>query len=176
MRNGRGASYHEFELVLGSLDRWIVAGGYKPELFPTRHVHREELCLAGFGAKLDPPLSPVFSRYWLDLVLRFDDAPRRPLVTPWPFSTHAGDGIAITPWETLQFAAEDATLELPAAGAAELHVGVEGQRDGTTLEVEHGNGPIRELQVPPSERTQYLMSALAADEAPRACVPHVVPR
>ena len=124
-RRGRGASQHELELALGPLEGRIAAGGYEPELFPTRHVHREELYLARFGAKLDPPLSPVFSRYWLDLVLRFDDAPSAPLVQPWPFSTLGSHAVAVTPWETLRFAQDGATLEVPAAHAAELHLGIE---------------------------------------------------
>jgi SAM-dependent methyltransferase len=166
MRQGRGASQHELELALGPLDRRIVAGGYEPELFPTRHVHREELYLARFGAKLDPPLSPVFSRYWLDIVLRFDDAPPAPLVHPWPFSTHGSHGVTLTAWETLRFAQDDAWLTLPAAHAAELHLGVEHRPGGAELRVEHGSGPPRHVAVPASQRTQYRMVALDGADAP----------
>jgi SAM-dependent methyltransferase len=165
-RQGRGASQHELELALGPLDRRIVAGGYEPELFPTRHVHREELYLARFGAKLDPPLSPVFSRYWLDLVLRFDDAPAAPLVHPWPFSTHGSHGVTLTAWETLHFAHDGAWLELPAARAAELHLGIEHRPGGAELRVEHGSAPPRQVAVPASERTQYRMVELDGADGP----------
>jgi SAM-dependent methyltransferase len=165
-RHGRGASQHELELALGPLERRIVAGGYEPELFPTRHVHREELYLARFGAKLDPPLSPVFSRYWLDLVLRFDDAPPAPLVEPWPFSTHGAHAVTLTAWETLHFAQDGAWLEVPAARAAELHLGIEHHPRGAELRIEHGAGPPRHVAVPPSERTQYRMVALDGADAP----------
>jgi SAM-dependent methyltransferase len=171
-RRGRGASQHELELALGPLDDRIVAGGYEPELFATRHVHREELYLARFGARLDPPLSPVFSRYWLDLVLRFDDAPRAPLVQPWPFATLGAHAVATTPWETVRFAQDGAWLEVPAAGAAELHLGIEHRPGGAELRVEHGGGPARTVAVPAAQRTQYTLVTLdGADGAARITGP-----
>jgi len=165
-RRGRGASQHELELALGPLGGRIVAGGYEPELFPTRHVHREELYLARFGARLEPPLSPVFSRYWLDLVLRFDDAPPPPLVEPWPFSTLGSHAVTLTPWETLHFAQDGATLEVPAAGAAELHIGIEHREGGAELRIAHGDGPARGVAVPASVRTQYALVPLDGADAP----------
>jgi SAM-dependent methyltransferase len=165
-RHGRGASQHELELALGPLEGRIVAGGYEPELFPIRHVHREELYLARFGSSLDPPLAPVFSRYWLDLVLRFDDAPCEPLVEPWPFATRGSHAVTLTEWETLHFAQADAWLELPAAHAAELHLGVERRAGGAAIRVDQGSAPPRHVAVPETDRTYYTVIALNGGDAP----------
>jgi SAM-dependent methyltransferase len=159
-RWGRGVSQHEFELALGPLDGVIVAGGYEPELLPTRHVHREELYLARFCSTLPQPPSPAFSRYWLDLVLRFDGRPAAPLVTPWPFATDQSYGVALTPWETLHLYAEDAWLGVPTAGATELLLGVEGSAAGAEIRIETGAAAPEVVRVEPMERTQYPRVAL----------------
>ena len=170
-RQGRGASQHELELALGRLEGRIVAGGYEPELFPIRHVHREELYLARFGSRLDPPLSPAFSRYWLDLVLRFDDAPREPLVMPWPFATDRSRAVALTGWETLAFTEADAWLDLPAAHVGELHLGVEGRPGGTEIRVEQGTPP-RDSSPCPKRRARTTRWCRCTAATPRCgCSP-----
>jgi SAM-dependent methyltransferase len=165
-RYGRGVSQHEFELALGALDGTIVAGGYEPELFPIRHVHREELYLARFSSTLPRPPSPVFSRYWLDLVLRFDGKPPAALVSPWPFATDQSYAVAFTPWETLHFYAPDAWLEIPSAGATELHLGVESRGEDTTLWIDTGACDPRAVHVPPSRGTEYLAVPLVRPDGP----------
>ena len=125
-------------------------------------MHREELYLARFFATLPAPPSPVFSRYWLDLVLRFDDAPPAPLVTPWPFATDQSHAVAFTPWETLHFYAPDSWLGIPSAGATELHVGVEAADGGIRLALESGAAGAPVVELAPSSRTQYAVVPLDA--------------
>jgi SAM-dependent methyltransferase len=165
-RFGRGVSQHEFELVFGSVEGKIVAGGYEPEMLPIRHVHREELYLARFLGTLPVPPSPVFSRYWLDLVLKFDAGPIEPLVTPWPFATDQAYGVVFTPWETLRFQAPDAWLEIPSAGASELHLGVEAAPAPLRIRVEPGRAAPHVVDFEPqSDRTRYAVVRLAGTQA-----------
>jgi Methyltransferase domain len=69
-RQGRGVSYHEFEVALGDLDPLVVADSYDPEIVEMNPLNRHELELKAFLARegIDVPIA--FSRYWLDLVLR----------------------------------------------------------------------------------------------------------
>jgi SAM-dependent methyltransferase len=79
-RWGRGASYHEFEVVFGDLPRHVVASSWEPVLLPDRPIYREELALQRVLDQARPDLPPLFSRYWLDLILV-----TRPLAHPRRF-------------------------------------------------------------------------------------------
>jgi hypothetical protein len=74
--------------------------------------------------------------------------------------------VTVTPWETLHFAQDGATLEVPAAGAAELHLGIEQREGGAELRIAHGDGPARGVAVPESVRTQYALVPLDGVDAP----------
>jgi SAM-dependent methyltransferase len=115
-RWGRGVSYHEFELVLGDVTQYVLAGGYEPELLEERPVHPEELALARQLERFRPDLPPVFSRYWLDLALspeRFDARKRR-LIWPWMIDTRESPGAAWTHWECVELLGGGALrIELP---------------------------------------------------------------
>ena len=69
-RWGRGVSFHEFELVFGERSgEHVIASNYDPILFGERPVHPEEVILARYLERWRPDLAPVWSRYWLDLIL-----------------------------------------------------------------------------------------------------------
>jgi ubiquinone/menaquinone biosynthesis C-methylase UbiE len=70
-RQGRGVSYHEFELALDSpLEELVVGDGYDPEMVDMNPVVHDELALKDFveRERLGVPLG--FTRYWLDLLIR----------------------------------------------------------------------------------------------------------
>ena len=94
---GRGMSFHEFELVLGELDRHVVAGGYERELLIERPVHAEEMALARQLERVRPDLPPPFSRYWLDFALARARAtgPPRPSIWPWTMETRLSPGATV---------------------------------------------------------------------------------
>jgi hypothetical protein len=103
-RWGRGASFHEFELVFGDLSRHVLAGGYEPALMGDRPVHREELALARYLDRVRPDLPPPFSRYWLDFVL--SPRPLAPgaatFIWPWHMDTRLSPAAAWTTWEFIE--------------------------------------------------------------------------
>ena len=81
-------------------------------------------------------------------------------------ATHGSHAVTSTAWETLHLTQDDAWLELPAAGAAELHLGIEHRPGGTEPPIDHGRRPPRHVAVPASQRTRYTMVALDGDDAP----------
>ena len=84
-RSGRGVSFHEFEVVFGErLDQHVMASNYDPLLFGERPVHPEEVILARYLERTRPDLAPVWSRFWLDLILSPQPlAKREPFLRPW---------------------------------------------------------------------------------------------
>ena len=82
-RWGRGVSFHEFELVFeDGLDGHVIGSNYDPLLFGERPVHPDEVILARYLDRWRPDLAPVWSRYWLDLILSPQPVQRRPAVHP----------------------------------------------------------------------------------------------
>jgi S-adenosylmethionine-dependent methyltransferase len=69
-RWGRGLSFHEFELAIGSLDGLIVADGYDAPMDRAYPVQADELLLLQWIAENAPTVHPAFTRRNLDLVLR----------------------------------------------------------------------------------------------------------
>jgi hypothetical protein len=105
-------SFHEFELVFGErLDRHVIASNYDPLLFGERPVQPDEVILWRYLARWRPDLAPVFSRYWLDLILSPTPVDKRPaLLRPWSFDTTASEGVGWSGSETLLLKGPEATL------------------------------------------------------------------
>jgi SAM-dependent methyltransferase len=102
VRWGRGLSFHEFELVLGDLERHVVAGGYERELMVERPVHAEEMALARQLERSRPDLPPVFSRYWLDFALTPEPRGAPGLMWPWVMETSRESDARWTRWDTIE--------------------------------------------------------------------------
>jgi S-adenosylmethionine-dependent methyltransferase len=70
-RQGRGVSYHEFELALDApLERLVVGDGYDPEMVAMNPVDHYELVLKDFFRREGLGVPVGFTRHWLDLLLR----------------------------------------------------------------------------------------------------------
>ena len=70
-RQGRGVSYHEFELALGEpLARVVVGDGYDPEMVAMNPVDHYELVLKDFFRREGLGVPVGFTRHWLDLLIR----------------------------------------------------------------------------------------------------------
>ena len=101
-RWGRGASFHEFEIVFGDMRERVLAGGYDPDLLAERDVHIEERALARQLERVRPDLPPPFSRYWLDmLVSPTPVAGGAPMVRPWTLAAPSSSRAAATSSDTL---------------------------------------------------------------------------
>jgi 2-polyprenyl-3-methyl-5-hydroxy-6-metoxy-1,4-benzoquinol methylase len=111
IRLGRGVSFHEFELVFDDLSRHVIASNYDPLLFGERPVQPDETILWRYLARWRPDLAPVWSRYWLDLVLSPQPQARRaPFLRPWTADTSQSTGVGWTASEQLHLTAPTATL------------------------------------------------------------------
>ena len=100
-RFGTGVSFHEFELVFGDLSHHAVAGGYETLMWPGRPLLPEELLLARDLRRQRPDLGPMWSRHWLDLVLRPNAVDPPPLMRPWMAETTESEHVSWTRWETI---------------------------------------------------------------------------
>ncbi|HEV3056100.1 MAG TPA: methyltransferase domain-containing protein [Solirubrobacteraceae bacterium] len=114
VRWGRGVSFHEFELVFGDrLDRHVLASNYDPLLFAERPVHPDEVILARYLDRWRPDLAPVWSRYWLDVILSPTEiSKRKPFLRPWSAETIASDRVGWTRWENMYLSGRESTLEI----------------------------------------------------------------
>jgi SAM-dependent methyltransferase len=111
VRWGRGVSYHEFELVFGDLRRHVVASSWEPMLLPERNIYREELALQRVLDHARPDLPPLFSRYWLDLILTAQPFPQpRRFIRPWALRTTGSVSAAYDASEVVHLQADDAVL------------------------------------------------------------------
>ena len=111
VRWGRGVSFHEFELVFGDLSRHVIASNYDPLLFGERPVHPDEVILARYLERWRPDLAPVWSRYWLDLILSPVPVQRRPpFVRPWSAQTLESSRVGWSQQEDLYLEGHDSTL------------------------------------------------------------------
>jgi SAM-dependent methyltransferase len=136
-RWGRGVSYHEFELVFGDLRRHVVASSWEPMLLPERNIYREELALQRVLDQARPDLPPLFSRYWLDLILTAQPFPQpRRFVRPWALRTTGSVCVAYDASEVVYLQANDAVLavDLPSP-SNRLVVGIQGEDDSARLSV-----------------------------------------
>ena len=111
-RWGRGVSFHEFELVFGErLGEHVIASNYDPLLFVERPIQPDEVILARYLERWRPDLAPVWSRYWLDLILSPHPVPKRPpFLRPWTAETIESEGVGWTNSERLRLRGPDATL------------------------------------------------------------------
>jgi 2-polyprenyl-3-methyl-5-hydroxy-6-metoxy-1,4-benzoquinol methylase len=111
-RWGRGVSFHEFEVVFGDqLGQHVLASNYDPILFGERPIHADEVILARYLERWRPDLAPVWSRYWLDLILSPRPlAKRPPFLRPWTAETVQSKDVAWTGWENLYLKGPDSTL------------------------------------------------------------------
>jgi len=110
-RWGRGVSFHEFEVAFGRLEQHVIACNYDPLLLAERPVHPDEAILARYLERWRPELPPVFSRYWLDLILVPEPITRRqPWIRPWPLSTSEATRASYTERETVRLPDQDALL------------------------------------------------------------------
>jgi SAM-dependent methyltransferase len=102
-RWGRGASFHEFELVFGDLTRHVLAGGFDPVLSPERAVRWEELALARELERVRPDIAPAFGRYWIDLILSVEpvDPAGVQLIWPWTLETRLSPGARWNKWDSI---------------------------------------------------------------------------
>jgi 2-polyprenyl-3-methyl-5-hydroxy-6-metoxy-1,4-benzoquinol methylase len=113
VRWGTGVSFHEFEVVFGDLSRHVVASNYDPILFGERPIHPEEVILARYLDRVRPDLAPVWSRYWLDLILSPTGvAKREPFLRPWTADTSDSRQVGWTAWENMLLAGPDARLSI----------------------------------------------------------------
>lgn len=112
-RFGRTASFHEFELVFGEIDRHIVAGGYDSVMWPARPLHPMELPLASDLARQRPDLGPVWSRAWLDLVFCAQPIPEPPrLMRPWLMDTRDSTEVDYTIGNSLVLSSPSSRLRV----------------------------------------------------------------
>jgi SAM-dependent methyltransferase len=136
IRWGRGVSFHEFELAFPDFPGNVVACNYEPELLRIREIYREELSLARFLKRVRPEIPPVFTRYWLDLVIAGDPTYPGRFFEPWPFETTNSRYVDFTQWETLLLRGPHsrlvARLDRP---AVELLVGLQGHTAPIQLRV-----------------------------------------
>jgi 2-polyprenyl-3-methyl-5-hydroxy-6-metoxy-1,4-benzoquinol methylase len=153
-RWGRGVSFHEFEVVFGDLSRHVIASNYDPILFPERPVHPDEVILARYLERWRPDLAPVWSRYWLDLILTPEPVARRPsFLRPWSAETTESAHVGWTRDESLELADCDATVwaRLPhpttrlvvgtLGGQGELELQVRGETMRAPLRARIAAGP-----------------------------------
>jgi 2-polyprenyl-3-methyl-5-hydroxy-6-metoxy-1,4-benzoquinol methylase len=113
VRWGRGVSFHEFELVFGDLSRHVLASNYDPLLFSERPVHPDEVILARYLERWRPDLAPVWSRYWLDLILTPTEiSKRQPFLRPWSAETIASERVGWTRWENMYLSGRESTLQI----------------------------------------------------------------
>ncbi|MGI8904032.1 MAG: class I SAM-dependent methyltransferase [Solirubrobacteraceae bacterium] len=168
VRWGRGVSYHEFELVFADrLDQHVIASNYDPILFPERPIHPDEVILARYLERWRPDLAPVWSRYWLDLILSPRPVAKRPpFLRPWSAETLQSHNVGWTSWENLHLSGPDATLwvELPHA-TSRLVVGSV-TREGAPLALhvrsEAMVAPLRALAQAPTGHTAFTSFELPA--------------
>ncbi len=138
VRWGRGVSFHEFELVFGSLSDHVLASGYDPLLLAERPVEPDETLLARYLENWRPDLAPAFSRRWLDLILAPEPVTRRPpQLRPWTMETVESQGVGFTRGENLRLPGPEATLwvTLPHPSASLTLVAVPAGPGPFTLEI-----------------------------------------
>lgn len=69
-RWGTGVSHHEFEAVLGNLERIVVGDGFDPEILSWKPIVLEEELLISYFVMSELPVPLAFARVSLDVILR----------------------------------------------------------------------------------------------------------
>ena len=170
VRWGRGVSFHEFEAVFGDLSRHLLASNYDPILFGERPVHPDEVILARYLDRWRPDLAPVWSRYWLDLIL--SPRPlykRKPFLRPWTAETVESRNVGWTRREDLYLKDQDATVwaVLPNP-TSRVVVGVVGDAAEVGLHVNvHGSDAALSAVTAPNSRGQTFASFVLPEPAQR---------
>lgn len=143
VRWGRGASFHEFELVFGDLRRHVLASSYDPVLLDVRPVTPDELALAATLAEHRPDLAPAWSRYWQDVILSPVPSPvRRRFIRPWTLETNHSPGVAWTRWGNLQMLSGAVLRIVLPAPSRRLVIGAVVQSDVLRYTLESGSGSV----------------------------------
>lgn len=143
VRWGRGASFHEFELVFGDLRRHLLASSYDPLLLDLRPVTANELALATILAEHRPDLAPAWSRYWQDVILSPEPSTvRRSFIRPWTFETNHSPGVAWTRWGNLQMLSDAVLSVALPTPSRRLVVGAVVQSDELRITVESTQGTV----------------------------------
>jgi len=97
--------------VFGDLRRRVVASSWEPMLLPERNIYREEQALQRVLDQARPDLPPLFSRYWLDLILTAQPFPQaRRFLRPWALRTTGSVSPAYDVSEVIHLQANDAQL------------------------------------------------------------------
>ncbi len=174
-RWGRGVSFHEFELVFGDgLDRHVIASNYDPLLFGERPVHPEEVILARYLDRWRPDLAPVWSRYWLDLILSPAPVARRaPFLRPWTAETIDSRNVGWTTEDSLYLSGTEATLSVALPQPTSRLVVGSTTRDGRPLTLyvrpEGGQRPLLASHEAPRGQTAFA-SFQFSDPAARIAI------
>ncbi len=91
IRWGRGVSYHEFELALGTsppLTDLVVGDGYDPEILATKGITLEERLLYTYAKAKNLRVPPAFFRESLDVILRKGGKPINAPIDHRPLPVH----------------------------------------------------------------------------------------
>ncbi len=136
-RWGRGVSFHEFELVFDDLSKHVMASNYDLQLFGERPAHPDEVILARYLDRWRPDLAPVWSRYWLDLILSPAPLTTRPqFLRPWSAETVQSREVGWTREEDLHLGGPSATLEVDLPVPSErLVLGTRTREDRLPLDI-----------------------------------------
>ena len=91
----------------------MIASNYDPLLFGERPVHPDEVILARYLERWRPDLAPVWSRYWLDLILAPRPVEKRsPFLRPWTADPVASRNVGWTAGDNLYLNGPGATLSV----------------------------------------------------------------
>ena len=102
--------------MFGDLYKHVLASNYDPLLFSERPIQPDEVILARYLERWRTDLAPVWSRYWLDLILSPTPLVKHPpFLRPWSAQTVASANVGWTSSERLHLSGPGATLwvELP---------------------------------------------------------------
>ncbi|MBO0727607.1 MAG: class I SAM-dependent methyltransferase [Acidimicrobiaceae bacterium] len=158
-RFGRGLSFHEFELVFGDIEKFVLAGDYETVLWPSRPLLPEELPLAQDLGRQRPDLGPLWSRHWLDIVLSPVpiERPRR-FVRPWVMNTENSQHVVYAPSNTLGVKAFNSRISVtPGQPTCRIVVGFLCSPGEAVLTVERDRIPLAEVRTnSDSDAARYI--------------------
>ena len=161
-RFGRGASFHEFELVWGDdLSDCVLMSNWDPMVIPHREIDANEVALARSLSRRRPDLDPCWSRQWIDLVISPDAGLQKAATfRPWiglagPCSHH----VAYTSSEVAFLGQPDSALhvELPEP-TSRLAVRVVDGESSTPVLVEGLHGELIEAHADGSPGTSVTVT------------------
>lgn len=149
-RFGRGASFHEFELVWeGELSDCVLKSGWDPDVIPHREIDPDEIALARSLQRRRPELGPCWARQWIDLLLSPHPRLAKPRHhRPWTgIAGPASHHVAYSAPEVIFLGQSDSALhvELPEATSHLAFRVVDGE-SLTAVSVEGLDGSVAEGQ------------------------------